>query len=177
MTMMWSRWRPGRRQPTAGMKAMKERSRNRSTVGPGRWIVGALPVIERLGGVRAARISPGARSVGWVGQLKRWATVWSVERQLGRWSHRPSLLNDGGTGASSNGRNEAGRGRCDITVVVIVGVGNWRGGGCPLAPCWAPGTRRSPISFGLGGGVWPKDRLPLPARHRRWGWGRWGRHL
>ena len=29
-------------------------------------------------------ISPRARSVGWVEQLKRWATVWSVERQSGQ---------------------------------------------------------------------------------------------
>ena len=32
----------------------------------------------------AVHISPGARSVGRVGQLKKWATVWSVELQSGQ---------------------------------------------------------------------------------------------
>ena len=35
MRMMQSHWWPGRRRPTAGMKVMKERSRNRSAVGAG----------------------------------------------------------------------------------------------------------------------------------------------
>ena len=60
----------------------------------------------------AVHISPGARSVGWVGQLKKWAPCgrWSGIR--GRRGHRPSQRSDVRTGASSTGRNGAGRGRC-----------------------------------------------------------------
>ena len=52
MRMMWSRWWPGNRQQTSGMKVMmKERSRNLSAVGAGLRTVGALPGIGRHGGV------------------------------------------------------------------------------------------------------------------------------
>ena len=52
-------------------------------------------------------------------------------------------------------------------------------GGQPSAPCWAPETRRSPLSTGLICGVWPSDMWTPPDQNatkddrRR----RWGRHL
>ena len=46
MRMTWSCWRPERRHLTAGMKAMKERTLNRSAVRADRWTVGAGPCQE-----------------------------------------------------------------------------------------------------------------------------------
>ena len=48
MKMMWTRWRPKRRWPTAGMRV---RSQSQSTVRADRWTVGALPEIELPRGV------------------------------------------------------------------------------------------------------------------------------
>ena len=83
MRMMWSRWWPGRKRPTAGVEVMKERSLNRSAVGACCWNVEAPPGIEWPGGVPST-YPPGARFVEWVGLLTRWATDWSVELQSGQ---------------------------------------------------------------------------------------------
>ena len=119
MKMMWSRWWPGRRQPTAGVKVMKKRPRSRSAVGAGRWTVGALPGTERSGGVPST-YRPGP------GPWDEWDS-WRGGPPCGRWSGirgrrglRPSLRNDGRTGALSSGRNGAGRGRCGRTVGAVV---------------------------------------------------------
>ena len=116
MGMMWSRWWPGRRRPTVGIKVMKERGWSRSAVVAGRWTVGSLPLIGSPGGVPSTyTLGPdlwdewdsrrGGPPCGW----------WSGNR--GRWGHQPSLQGDGRTGASSNGRNGAGRGLCGMTTI------------------------------------------------------------
>ena len=86
MRLMWSRWWPWKRRSTAGMKVMKERSRNWSAVGAGCWTVGALPGIERPGGVLSTyRLGPdpwdgwdswrGEPPCGWwSGKRERWGS-------------------------------------------------------------------------------------------------------
>ena len=79
-----SRWWPGRRRPTARMKVMNERSRNRSAVGAGRRTVRALPGIVRPGGVPSTYpLGPGPWDEwdSWRGGRR--ATIWSVEWQSG----------------------------------------------------------------------------------------------
>ena len=46
--------------------------------------VESLPGIELATWRSATHISPGARSVGCAGQLKRWATDWSVAWESGQ---------------------------------------------------------------------------------------------
>ena len=41
------------------------------------------------------------------------------------------------------------------------------GGEWPKALCWVPETGQSPLSSGLVGGVWLRDKRPPPVRHHR----------
>ena len=168
---MWSCWWPGRRRSTARMRGY-EGKESKSICSGGRSLNCGIPA--RNWATEGCRhISPGARFVGWVGQLKRWATVWLVELQSGQGGggHRPSVRSDSRTGAMSNGWNRTGRWRCGMTVVAVDWLDQLEG---TSKPCLAPGTGWSHPSSSHGGGVWPGVRLPLPAWPRRWGWGRWG---
>ena len=60
-----------------GVRVRKERNKSRSARGTDWKPAGGSPGIALPGG-GATHIYPGARSVGSVGQLKRWATVWSA---------------------------------------------------------------------------------------------------
>ena len=73
----------GRRRPAVGIKVLKERSQNLSALVGGSvnyWSPARNWATWRC----AVHISPRARPVGWMGQLKRWATVWSVVWQSGQ---------------------------------------------------------------------------------------------
>ena len=123
---MCSRWWTGRRGPTAGMKVMKERSRNRSALGAGRWTVGALPGIGRPGGM------PSTYPSG-PGPWDEWNSLrggppcgrWSDYRL--RWGHLSRLRSDGRTWAVNNGRYGSERGCSGMSVVAVVRLGQWGG--------------------------------------------------
>ena len=92
--MMLSLWWPWRRQPTAGMRVMKERSQNRPAVEVGRWTVWAQPGIGRPGGVPSTyllRPNPWDEWDSWRGGPP--CGGWHGSRD--RWGHRPSLRSDG----------------------------------------------------------------------------------
>ena len=90
--------------------------------------VEALPGVGRLGGVPST-YPPGS------GPWDEWDSWkggppcgrWSGSRD--RWGHRPSLRSGGRTEASSNDQNGAGRGRCGMTVVAVVRLGQLEGEG------------------------------------------------
>ena len=88
--------------PAAGMKVKKGRNKKNPEW---RYIGELRGAHQELSGRRGAvHISPGARSVRRVRQVKKWASEWWY---LGR---QPNLRNDGRTGALSNSRSGAGRG-------------------------------------------------------------------
>ena len=171
MKMMWTRWRPKRRWPTARMRV---RSQSQSTVRADRWTVGALLEIELPRGV--------APTYPW-GQVRG---MCGAAEEMG---HRVI------------GRVAVGEGRVigpdyemavelEPRAVALTGLGEGDsvrlgsncltgsiGRGWPWALCWLPETGRSPPSSGLVVGVRVRDKHPPPARHYRWGEGRWCRHF
>ena len=68
----------------AGTRVKKEKSQDRSAVGANHQTAGALPRIELATWQSASHVSLGTWSMGCVGQLKKWATMWMVERQSGQ---------------------------------------------------------------------------------------------
>ena len=80
MNIMWTHRRPKRRRSTAGMRGRRKFGKeSKSFCSGGRSLNCGSPARNRVTWRGATHISSGAKSVGWVGKLKRWAIVWSVK--------------------------------------------------------------------------------------------------
>ena len=154
MSVMWSRWWPRiEEKANSGIEGY-EGKESKSICSGDRSLNCGSPARNWATWSGAVHISPGVRSVGWVGQLKRWATVWSVElqsEQVGssaqpmEWRYR--------TWAASNSRNGAVRGSSGMTAVAVVRQGQLKGGGHGhLVGCLGPnGLLYHPGSEGASG--------------------------